>query len=425
MRFIADFHVHSKYSRATSRSSDLEHLDLWGRRKGLAVVGTGDFTHPEWFSELRKKLLPAEDGLFTLKKRYGKGLAEEFLPPRARRVRFLLTTEISSIYKRNGRVRKVHNLLFAPDFETAGRIRKKLDAIGNLASDGRPILGLDSRDLLEITLDSSDDAFLVPAHIWTPHFSMLGSKSGFDSLDECFDDLSDYVFAAETGLSSDPPMNRRLSQLDRIALISNSDAHSPSRLGREANLFDTELSYPAIKRALENPETVGFSGTIEFFPEEGKYHYDGHRSCGMRMKPSQSKAAGGLCPTCGRKATLGVLHRVEELADRAEGFRPANGIEYVSLIPLQEILGEILGRGPATKTVMKEYKNLIENVGSEIAILKDYPVDEFGEIAPPRLKEAIRKMRQGRVSVLPGYDGEYGTVSVLGERDCQTEITLR
>jgi len=254
---------------------------------------------------------------------------------------------------------------------------------------------------------------------------MLGSKSGFDSLDECFDDLSDYVFAAETGLSSDPPMNRRLSQLDRIALISNSDAHSPSRLGREANLFDTELSYPAIKRALENPETVGFSGTIEFFPEEGKYHYDGHRSCGMRMKPSQSKAAGGLCPTCGRKATLGVLHRVEELADRAEGFRPANGIEYVSLIPLQEILGEILGRGPATKTVMKEYKNLIENVGSEIAILKDYPVDEFGEIAPPRLKEAIRKMRQGRVSVLPGYDGEYGTVSVLGERDCQTEITLR
>ena len=431
MKFIADFHVHSRFSRATSRQCDLEHLNLWGKRKGLGIIGTGDFTHPGWFAELEEKLEPAEEGLYTLKKEYAGTLDDAWVPPGAPEVRFLPTVEISSIYKRHEQVRKVHNLIFAPSLEAAGRIAGRLDEIGNLRSDGRPILGLDSRDLLEIMLECEEDAFLVPAHIWTPHFSMLGARSGFDSVEECFGDLSDRIFAVETGLSSDPPMNWRLSALDRRVLISNSDAHSPAKLAREANLFDTDLSFRAIRNALEESKDGGFLGTIEFFPEEGKYHLDGHRKCRQRLTPAQSVQEGNICPVCGRQVTMGVLHRVEELADRPEGARPPGRAPFVSLIPLQEILGEVLGRGPATKTVQSAYKTLITKVGSEIGILKDLPLAALDRHAPPLLQEANSRMRQGRVRAQAGYDGEFGVISLFTAKEkkdllahCQNQNTL-
>lgn len=416
MKYIADLHVHSKYSRATSRNCDLEHLQLWAKRKGITVVGTGDFTHPAWRAELNDKLVPAEEGLYRLKEA---DLEDEFLPPAAGEVRFLLTVEISSIYKKNDRVRKVHNVLFAPSLEVAEKIAKRLEEIGNVKSDGRPILGLDSRDLLEITVECSEDAYLVPAHIWTPHFSMLGSRSGFDSMEECFEDLTDLIFAVETGLSSDPPMNWRLSDLDKVVLISNSDAHSPGKLGREANLFDTELSYFGIRRALEREDRDAFKGTIEFFPEEGKYHYDGHRNCKQRMNPSETIAAGGLCPVCGKKVTLGVMHRVEELADRELDGRPEGKDDFINLIPLQEVLSEILQKGPNTKTVMKEYVSCLQNLGSELAILKDVSLEKVGRLGPPLLREALDRMRRGDVQLFAGYDGEYGKFSIFtkGERE--------
>ena len=419
MRFIADLHVHSKYSRATSKKCDLEHLNLWGKRKGIEVVGTGDFTHPAWFAELKEKLEPAEEGLFVLKEEHLRGFEDEFVPTAASEVRFILTVEISSIYKKNGRVRKVHNVLFAPSQDAAEKISGRLDSIGNVKSDGRPILGLDSKDLLEITLESDDDAYLIPAHIWTPHFSMLGSRSGFDSMEECFEDLNDMIFAVETGLSSDPPMNRRLKELDDVVLVSNSDAHSPSKLGREANLFDADLSYPAMRDAMEGHGSGEFLGTIEFFPEEGKYHYDGHRICKQRMSPKDTIAAGGLCPVCRKKVTTGVMYRVEELADREEGEQPREKADFFSLIPLQEILGELLGVGPNTKAVMREYWSCLDKLGPELKILKELPLDTLDRAGVPLLKEAISRMRRGDVSALAGYDGEFGTISIFkkGERE--------
>ena len=420
MKYIADFHVHSKYSRATSKELDLEHLSLWGKRKGILVVGTGDFTHPGWLAELKEKLEPAEEGLYVLKEEFRTAVEEgEFLPPGAPEVRFILTVEISSIYKKGGRVRKVHNVIFAPDLEVAEGIHRRLDAIGNVTSDGRPILGLDSRDLLEITLECSEQAFLVPAHIWTPHFSMLGARSGFDSMEECFGDLADRIFAVETGLSSDPPMNWRVSELDRVTLISDSDAHSPAKLGREANLFDTELSYTAMRRALEGGGGKGFLGTIEFFPEEGKYHYGGHRNCGVCMSPRETEKRGGVCPVCGRKVTMGVMHRVEELADREEGVRPPGKADFHSLVPLPEVLGEILGRGPATKTVQAAYRALTARLGPELRILMETPLREVERSGPALLAEALRRMRRGEVQVQAGYDGEYGKITLFreGERE--------
>ncbi len=415
MEYIADFHVHSKYSRATSRQLDLEHVALWSKRKGIAVVGTGDFTHPGWLAELKEKLEPAEEGLFTLKEEYLRDIEEDGVPQGAPDVRFLLTVEISSIYKKNDRVRKVHNVVFAPDLGAAERISDRLGSIGNVKSDGRPILGLDSRDLLEIVLESSDDTYLVPAHIWTPHFSMLGARSGFDSMEECFEDLTDMIFAVETGLSSDPPMNWRLEALDKVVLISNSDAHSPSKLGREANRFDTELSYPAMRRAMEKGPGNGFLGTIEFFPEEGKYHFDGHRNCAKRMSPEDTIRSGGMCPVCGKKVTMGVMHRVEELADRAMGARPRGAADYINLIPLQEVLSELLGKGPNTKTVMGEYFRLLGRLGPERPILKDLPLDRIAAGGTPLLAEAIGKIRKGDVRIQAGFDGEYGKIAIFRE----------
>ena len=348
MRYLADLHIHSPFSRATSKESDLPGLAAWARVKGIDLLGTGDFTHPGWFARIKSILEPAEPGFFKLRPEAVQ-TARSLLPSVAgpgsvTACRFVLTAEISSIYKRHGRVRKIHNLLFVPDLEAAARLNARLAAIGNIESDGRPILGLDARNLLEILLEQAPEGFLVPAHIWTPWFSLFGSKSGFDSIEECFDDLSSHVFALETGLSSDPDMNRRVSALDRFALISNSDCHSPGKLGREANIFDTDFNFFAMRDSLKAPGR-GFLGTLEFFPEEGKYHYDGHRKCQICLDPLATRQQHGICPVCQRPLTIGVNHRVMELADRATPMLPAGQPGFSSIVPLSEVLGEILGQG--------------------------------------------------------------------------------
>ncbi|MEE8524061.1 MAG: UvrD-helicase domain-containing protein [Thermoanaerobaculia bacterium] len=411
MSFYADLHVHSKYSRATSRDCDLEHLSLWAQRKGLTVVGTGDFTHPAWFDEIRDKLIPAEPGLFRLRPSLEREV-ERQLPATCRSpMRFMLEVEISTIYKKGDRTRKVHHLIYAPDLDTAGRFRDRLGSIGNIASDGRPILGLDSRHLLEITLESGPGAYLVPAHIWTPWFAVLGSKSGFDSVAECYGDLAEHIFAVETGLSSDPPMNWRVSDLDRYTLVSNSDAHSPPKLGREACVFDTPLDYFAIRHALETG--AGYGGTIEFFPEEGKYHLDGHRACGVCLEPEETRRRDGRCPQCGKPLTVGVMHRVELLADRPEGARPDRAAPFRSLVPLPEIVSEIEGVGPRSKTVQRKVAELSSRLGPELAILDSSPLEEVGQSTGELFREAIGRLRSGRVHRQSGYDGEYGTIRLF------------
>ncbi|HEV2852257.1 MAG TPA: UvrD-helicase domain-containing protein [Thermoanaerobaculia bacterium] len=412
MLFYADLHVHSKYSRATSRDCDLEHLALWARRKGITVVGTGDFTHPAWFEEIRTKLVPAEPGLFRLRPEIEREL-ERRLPPSCHGpVRFLLEVEISTIYKKGDRTRKIHHLIYASNLETAGRIRERLGAIGNISSDGRPILGLDSRHLLEITLTSGPDAYLIPAHVWTPWFAVLGSKSGFDSVEECYGDLAPHIFAVETGLSSDPPMNWRVSRLDRFTLISNSDAHSPPMLGREACSFETDLDYFAIRRALETGE--GYGGTVEFFPEEGKYHMDGHRACGVRLEPPETRRLEGRCPACGKPLTVGVMHRVEELADRSEeAGRGTRTDPYRCLVPLPEVLAEIHGVGVKSRKVEQAAADLVARLGPEIDILERLPLEEVAQAGDGLLLEALARLRAGDVRRDAGYDGEYGVIRLF------------
>ena len=413
MNFIADFHVHSKYSRATARQLDLENLYVSAQVKGISVIGTGDFTHPAWWAELCAKLVPAEEGLFALAPKLARACDAQVPPACRRPVRFMLVTEISNIYKKKGRTRKNHNLVFMPDRQTAGRFNRRLDGIGNVRSDGRPILGLDARNLLEIVLDTTPMGYLVPAHIWTPWFSLLGSKSGFDSVEQCFEDLSDHIFALETGLSSDPPMNRRVSGLDRFALISNSDAHSPAKLGREANRFDTDLSYTAIRKALEGADAGGFMGTIEFFPEEGKYHVDGHRKCNFRCLPSETRVLNNVCPVCGTPLVLGVLNRVEQVADRPPGVAPPADRPFCSLIPLQEVLAEVLQSGPTTKTVATAYHRLVERFGAEFDILGTVAREDLDRCGIALLGEAIDRMRSGRILFDPGYDGEFGRLRIF------------
>ena len=413
MRFHADLHVHSKYSRATSRDLDLEYLAAWAARKGIGVVATGDFTHPAWCAELKQKLVPAEAGLYRLRGDIEQAIAQA-LPPACRTpVRFMLEVEISTIYKKADRTRKIHHLIYAPDFDTVERISARLARIGNIASDGRPILGLDSRDLLEITLESSPHAYLVPAHIWTPWFAALGSQSGFDSIVECYGDLADHIFAVETGLSSDPPMNWRVSFLDRYRLTSNSDAHSPGKLGREATTFDCELAYFAIKQALESGR--GYVGTVEFFPDEGKYHLDGHRKCEVRFSPKETLAHGGRCPVCGEPLTIGVEHRVEALADRSEGeaLPPPSAGTVSNLVPLPEILSELAGSGPASQAVARGYDEAIAKLGPELSILQSVPVEDLGRAGSALLAEAIARLRGGNVIREAGYDGEYGVIRLF------------
>lgn len=418
MKFTADVHLHSRYSRATSKDLTLEQLHFWAQMKGIQVVGTGDFVHPRWLAEIKDKLEPAEEGFFKLKAAFARPLEKE-LPAACRgEVRFVLSVEISSIYKKSDRVRKVHNIVFAPDLQSAGKIQSRLDAIGNIHADGRPILGLDSRDLLQIVLEADPTAYLVPAHIWTPWFSILGSSSGFDRVEDCFGDLTKHVFALETGLSSDPFMNWRLKQLDPFVLISNSDAHSPSKLGREATVYDTEFSYPAMRRALSDPVDKGLAGTVEFFPEEGKYHYDGHRLCKARLHPKETKRHKGLCPACGKPVTVGVMARVAELADRPEGEKPPRWRPYKNLIPLAEIIAEAKGvASPNTKIVQEAYRKLLFSLGPELFILQDAPLKDIEGAAGGLVAEGVGRMRAGQVQIAAGYDGEYGKIHLFSEEE--------
>lgn len=411
MSYFADLHVHSKHSRATSADCDLEHLAAWGLQKGITVIGTGDFTHPAWRAELRDKLVEAEPGLYRLREDLEGAvrarLGARFEAP----VRFMLSVEISGIYKRHDRTRKVHNLVYAASFATVDRIVERLERVGNLGSDGRPILGLDSRDLLEIVLEAGDDAYIVPAHIWTPWFAMFGSRSGFDTVEECFGDLTRHIFAVETGLSSDPAMNWRLSQLDRYRLVSNSDAHSPAKLGREATRFEGALDYFALRRALETGE--GFGGTVEFFPEEGKYHADGHRKCGVRLSPRETRAREGRCPACQSPLTVGVMSRVDALADRPEGEGPGSRAPFRSFVPLPEIIAETVEAGPDSKRVARVYERLIAGVGPELFILDRAPLEDLRRHGSALVAEGIARMRAGEVIREAGYDGEYGVVRMF------------
>ena len=408
MPFITDLHIHSRFSRACSRELTPENLWRWGQLKGIRVVGTGDFTHPLWLAELKDRLEPAEERLLTLKRRF----RPVDLPESCRSdVSFLLSSEISCIYSKGGRTRKVHALVFLPDFSAVERLNVALGNIGNLTSDGRPILGLDVKTLLQMVLDASPDGMLVPAHAWTPHFSLFGTATGFDSLEECFQELTPHIRAIETGLSSDPPMNWRLSQLDGITLISNSDAHSPSKLGREATLFETGVGYDAIMAAITSRK--GFAGTIEFFPEEGKYFADGHRECGVRLDPRETIDRAGLCSVCGKKVTVGVLHRIERLADHPPGRRPDHAPAYRSLIPLVELLAATLRVGTGSKKVARAYFDLLEKLGNEFRILIECSPDDIARAGHPGLAEAIRRMRNNEIIITPGYDGAYGIISVV------------
>ncbi|HEU4423536.1 MAG TPA: UvrD-helicase domain-containing protein [Pilimelia sp.] len=418
--YVADLHIHSRYSRACSRDLDLPNLAWWARRKGIALLGTGDFTHPAWRDHLRDALVPAEPGLYRLRDDLQADV-DRRLPPRLAGTangnggpsgaRFMLSVEISTIYKRDDRTRKVHHLIYLPDLDAVDRFNTALGRIGNLGADGRPILGLDSRDLLEITLEASPDGYLVPAHIWTPWFSALGSKSGFDAIADCYADLAEHIFAVETGLSSDPAMNWRVSSLDRYRLVSNSDAHSPPALGREATIFTAPRDYFAVREALRTGD--GLQGTLEFFPEEGKYHADGHRACGVNWHPDQTRGAGGRCPECARPLTVGVLSRVEDLADRPDGAAPHHAKRATHILQLAQVLGEIHDVGPRSKTVEGQLNALVAALGPELEILTATPLADVGQAGGELLAEAVGRLRRGQVRRVPGYDGEYGIIKIF------------
>jgi len=412
MKYIADFHLHSKYSRATSKDMNLENLDKWARIKGVHILGTGDFTHPLWFKELKEKLEPAEQGLFKIKKKYKSKNGNGF------DTRFILNVEISNIYSKGGKVRKIHNLIFAPSFEIAEKINAHLGWIGNIKSDGRPILGLDSKELAKIVFSISKDCMLIPAHCFTPWFSIFGSKSGFDSIDECFEEYAEYIYAVETGLSADPKMLWMLSNLDNITLISNGDAHSPSKIGREANIFEgNKISYDLIKESIKSganhSSELKLIKTIEFFPEEGKYHWDGHRKCDVALSPKQSLKYNNICPKCGKPLTIGVMNRVYELADRKLGEKPKKYIPFQKMIPLVEIIGDVLNVGPNTKTVDKYYKELINAFNTEFNVLLEIDKKKIASNSLPEIAEAIERVRNGKVSIEPGYDGEFGKIKIF------------
>lgn len=410
MKMIADLHIHSRFSMATSKEGTPENLDFWARKKGISLIGTGDFTHPVWREELKERLVSEGNGLYRLRDEYVKEESRKF-PGEG--TRFVVSGEISSIYKKNGKTRKVHNVILLPSLEAADAMAQRLEKIGNIHSDGRPILGLDSHDLLEMMLDVCPEGILIPAHIWTPHFSVLGAKSGFDSVEECFEELAPYIHALETGLSSDPAMNWRISKLDRYQLVSNSDAHSPSKLGREANLLDIDCSYEGLYRAIQTGE--GLEGTVEFFPEEGKYHFDGHRKCGVSLSPVEAERLGGICPVCGKKLTMGVDHRVEQLADRAEGFVKKDGKKYESLVPLPEVISACMGYSTASKKVQGCFEQMIQTLGTEFDILRNVPSEDIKSCTGERIAEGIENVRTGNVKRIPGYDGEYGKIELFEE----------
>lgn len=412
MKFIADFHIHSRYSRATSPDMNIEILAQWAKRKGITLLGTGDFTHPNYFAEIRLRLTPTGKGLFTLKKG-------------DKSTHFILTTEISNIFSQANKLRKIHSLIFAPSFEVVEKINKQLKRIGNISSDGRPIFGQPVKDMVKLVLDISPECFIVPAHAWTPWFSLFGSNSGFDSIEECFGEEAKNICCIETGLSSDPAMNWRLSALDKITLISNSDAHSPRKLGREANVFDADLSYQEIINILKTKDLKKFLYTVEFFPEEGKYHFDGHRNCNVVLSPEESKKNNNICPVCKRLLTIGVMNRVEALADRTNGYLPPNAIPYKSLVPLEEIIAEALGVSSNTAGVEKEYMRMIEKEGNEFRILLDLTLDELSQITSDRIVEGIKLVREGKLKIIPGHDGVYGKISIFDRTANSSELFIK
>ncbi len=396
--FVADFHIHSKYSRATSKDMDIENLSRWAKIKGISLLGTGDFTHPEWFKELRTRLEAVEYGIYKYADVY-----------------YILTSEVANIYFKAGRSRKVHNIIFAPSLEIAGEINKYLKGFGDLTSDGRPMLDLECDKMAKALFEINPDIFIIPGHIWTPWYSLFGSNSGFDNIEDCFEGETDKIFALETGLSSDPAMNRRWSRLDRFALISNSDSHSPSRIGREANVFKKKFTYKGLIGILRAKDKSEFLFTVEFFPEEGKYHWDGHRNCNSRLSPSESKKVNERCPVCGKHVTVGVMHRLETLADREKGFMLSNSIPFKNMVGLDEIIAGALGIGKESVGVMREYNSLVQRLGSEFEILLEIPEDEIISNCQPKIASGILNVRKGNVEVLPGYDGEYGTVKILSD----------
>jgi uncharacterized protein (TIGR00375 family) len=406
MEFIADFHIHSKYSRATSRDMQVDILAEVAKKKGITLLGTGDFTHPLYLAELKRKLKPIGNGLYAHRED-------------AHETRFILTTEVSNIFSFQRKTRRIHTLIFAPSLEIVEKINGKLSKWGKLSADGRPIFGTPVKDLVRLVLDISPDCFLVPAHAWTPWFSLFGANSGFDSLDECFQEEAKNIKSIETGLSSDPEMNWRLSALDSLVLISNSDAHSPSKIGREANVFEGKLDYFEIIAALQHPldnKSTRLLYTIEFYPEEGKYHYDGHRACQVVLPPQESLQLDNNCPVCGRKLTIGVMHRVEELADRPSGFVPKTAIPSKHLIPLEEIIAEALGCGVETTAVKKEYDRLIAMGGSEFNILLKLKESELASFISDKILCNILNVRKGKVKVSPGYDGVYGKIKIMEDK---------
>jgi len=411
MRFIADLHIHSHFSMATSRNLNPELMDLWARRKGINVIGTGDFTHPGWLNELQQKLIPEETGLFRIRSDYRQ--TDSINIPDAPDPRFVLSSEISCIYKKGNQVRKVHLIFLMPDLKSVEDFRFKLNRTGaNLNSDGRPILGMDSRDLLEMALDCSPETICIPAHIWTPWFSVMGARSGFDSIEGCFDDLADHVAAVETGLSSSPAMNRMCPALDEYLLISSSDAHSPEKLGRNATIFDHEMTYDGIRQSLTEEVSASTVQTIDLYPQEGKYYFDGHRKCAVRMNPKQTRISGEKCPVCIKPVTVGVLNRVMQLSpvNRHDTPDPNTG-RYI--IPLKEILGEILNMGTGTKRVNRVYQSVLSLLGPELDILVNIPISELESATDDVLAESIRRMRAGKINVEEGFDGQFGTVRVF------------
>ncbi len=409
MFYTADLHTHSHYAKATSKFLNLETLYQWAQIKGIQVIGTGDFTHPGWFKELKEKLEPDGSGLFRLKEPPVlpalPGIQHSDSDPR-----FCLSTEISCEYMADHKKRVVHNLVYVPDFSTAEQLIKKLTSLTDLALDGRPTIGISSRDLLEIVLSTSDRSHLVPAHAWTPWNAALGSINGYDSIEACYRDLAPFIFALETGLSSDPAMNWQLSAHDRYAMMSSSDAHSPQKLGREVNLFDTERSYDGLFNAVKTGK--GFKGTYEFFPEEGKYSYDGHRNCGVSLSPDESNALNNTCPVCKRTVTIGVMNTVAKLSDRAAPKQPATAPGFEYIIPLPEILSEIHGTAVDSKKVTQVYIKTISAFGNEFNVLKETSTADIGRYNP-MLAEAIRRMRAGEVNRVAGYDGVYGKITVF------------
>lgn len=404
MRIVADFHIHSKYSRATSSQLDLDELSRWAKIKGIGLLGTGDFTHPLWLAEMKEKLEPTLHGLFQYQGTH-----------------FVLTSEVNTLFYKHGRAKNIHHVLLAPGFEAVEKINEEFSHFGNLASDGRPLLSMEAWRLAEIVLGIEPRCLIVPAHAWTPHFAIFGSNSGFDTVEDCFEHQAKNIFALETGLSSDPAMNWRLSRLDRYTLLSNSDSHSGRRIGREANVFDCILDYDEIAQAIRKKDKAKFLYTVEFFPEEGKYHFDGHRKCGVCWKPSQTREHHSRCTQCGRPVTVGVMHRVETLADRPAGFTLPDGIPYKNMVPLDEIISEALGVGPTSQTVEREYLALIRQLGDEFSILLEASEEALRKHASGRIAEGILRVREGRLRIYPGYDGEYGKVKLFAEEEAKKE----